>query len=199
MSSNVAATAPFLSARTLSRMTIARSDPNLTGERAVWDEGRQDCRKENCTHLNPTREPQIGFPISAAVRMRRNITTTSFVAKGTRKCQLDRALNQEEYFEFNLFLEEAYSMSLLTRSVVVVSPFGCVPKFRNALVDSGATAHVFSNYAAALTLLRRKKIDTVVIQFARDAGTIDFCEAVRALNIPLVFASPAAICEAGVS
>jgi len=82
-------------------------------------------------------------------------------------------------------------MSFPTVSVIIVSSSGCVPHIRNALLNCGATAHVFNSYAAALTLLRRKKIDSVVIQFARDAATVDFCEAVRSLNVPLVFASPA--------
>jgi hypothetical protein len=81
-------------------------------------------------------------------------------------------------------------MSLPTFSVIIVSTPGCVPHIRHALLDCGATAHVFNTYAAALTLLRRKKIDTVVIQFARDAATVNFCEAVRSLNVPLVYASP---------
>lgn len=82
-------------------------------------------------------------------------------------------------------------MSLSTRSVIIVSTPGCVPHhIRNALLNTGATTHVFNSYAAALTLLRRKKIDTVVIQFARDTATVNFCEAVRSLNVPVVYASP---------
>ena len=81
-------------------------------------------------------------------------------------------------------------MPLPTPSVIIVSPLGCVHHIRSALLSSGTTTHVFNTYAAALTLLRWKKIDTVVIQFARDAATVDFCEAVRSLNVPLVYASP---------
>lgn len=81
-------------------------------------------------------------------------------------------------------------MSFPTASVIIVSTPACVPHIRNALLDNGARAHVFNTYAAALTLLRRKKIDTVVIQFARDTATVNFCEAVRSLNVPLVYASP---------
>lgn len=81
-------------------------------------------------------------------------------------------------------------MSLPTTSVIIVSTPGCVPQIRTALLNTGATTHVFNSYAAALTLLRRKKIDTVVLQFARDTATDNFCEAVRSLNVPLVYASP---------
>ena len=81
-------------------------------------------------------------------------------------------------------------MPLATPSVIIVSPLGCVHHIRNALLRSGATTHVFNTYGAALTLLRRKKIDTVVLEFSQDQATADFCEAVRSLNIPLVYASP---------
>ena len=83
-------------------------------------------------------------------------------------------------------------MPLPTPSVIIVSPLGCIHHIRNALLSRGATTHVFNTYAAALTLLRRKKIDTVVLEFARDQATADFCEAVRSLNVPLVYASPSA-------
>jgi hypothetical protein len=79
-----------------------------------------------------------------------------------------------------------------SRSVILISPLGCFYPIRNALLNSGAKIHVFQTYAAALTLLQRKKIDTVVIQFARDQATTDFCDAVRSLNVPLVYASPPA-------
>lgn len=79
-------------------------------------------------------------------------------------------------------------MSLPNPSVVILSSPACVPHFRNALISNGVTAHVFNTYAAALTLLRRKKIDTVVVQFARDAATVDFCETVRSLDVPVVYA-----------
>ena len=83
-------------------------------------------------------------------------------------------------------------MPLSNRSVILISPRGCFYHIRNALLGSGAKTHVFSTYTAALTLLQRKKIDTVVIQFARDRATTDFCDAVRSLNVPLVYASPPA-------
>jgi hypothetical protein len=81
-------------------------------------------------------------------------------------------------------------MPLATPSVIIVSPLGCVHHIRNALLRSGATTHVFNTYAGALTLLQRKKIGTVVLEFARDQATADFCEAARSLNVPLVYASP---------
>ena len=81
-------------------------------------------------------------------------------------------------------------MLLPIPSIIIVSPLGRVHHIRNALLRSGATTHVFNTYAAALTLLRRKKIDTVVLEFSRDQATADFCEAVRSLNIPLIYVSP---------
>lgn len=63
-------------------------------------------------------------------------------------------------------------------------------EMRNALLRTGASVHVFSSYSAALTLLERKKIDSVVVEFDNDKPTTDFCIAVRRLNIPVVYSAP---------
>jgi hypothetical protein len=81
-------------------------------------------------------------------------------------------------------------MPLSTPSIILVSPLGRVHRLRNALLSSGVKTHVFDTYPAALTLLHRKKIDTVVVQFAHDQATREFCDTVRSLEVPLVYATP---------
>jgi len=62
-------------------------------------------------------------------------------------------------------------------------------RLRNSLLKSEVTAHVFDAFAPALALLKCKKIDTVVVEFDTDKATVDFCDAVRTLHIPLVYSS----------
>jgi hypothetical protein len=63
---------------------------------------------------------------------------------------------------------------------------------RNALLGAGATVHVFRSCAAALMLVQHKKVDAVLIEFANDKPTADFCNAVRRLKVPIVFSTPPA-------
>jgi two-component SAPR family response regulator len=60
---------------------------------------------------------------------------------------------------------------------------------RNSLMRSDVVTHVFNAYAPALELLRRTKIETVVVEFTNDKETIEFCETVKAMHVPIVFAS----------
>jgi hypothetical protein len=63
---------------------------------------------------------------------------------------------------------------------------------RNALLGVGATVHVFRSCAAALMLVQHKKVDAVLVEFANDKPTADFCNAVRRLKVPIVFSTPPA-------
>jgi hypothetical protein len=62
-------------------------------------------------------------------------------------------------------------------------------RLRNALLKSEVTAHVFDAFAPALALIKSKKIDTVVVKFDTDKATVEFCNAVRELQIPVVYSS----------
>ncbi len=64
---------------------------------------------------------------------------------------------------------------------------GC--RLRDCLLKSHTTAHVFDAYVPALSMLQRKKIDTVVVEFDADKATLDFCNAVKDLNVPMVYSS----------
>ena len=120
------------------------------------------------------------------------VITTMFMKLSLGDVSLSRVIGRpgDGYFCVHSPCKVAHPMHFHTPSVIIVSPLGCAHHIRNALLSGGATTHVFNTYAGALTLLRRKKIDTVVLEFARDQATADFCEAVRSLNIPLVYASP---------
>lgn len=62
---------------------------------------------------------------------------------------------------------------------------------RASLNKRQVCTHVFHNFAAALALLRSKKIDTVVVEFDGKPETAKFCEEARARDVPVVFsASP---------
>jgi hypothetical protein len=74
-------------------------------------------------------------------------------------------------------------------SIIIITPLCSAYRIRNSLINSGVITHVFNSYAAALILLQRKRIDTVVTKFATDAASLEFCDAVRRLNIPLVYSS----------
>jgi hypothetical protein len=62
-------------------------------------------------------------------------------------------------------------------------------RLRECLLKSDTMAHVFDGFVPALAMLRRKKIDTVVVEFDADKATIDFCNAVKDLHVPIVYSS----------
>lgn len=78
----------------------------------------------------------------------------------------------------------------LPQSVVIVDRSRASGfRLRSALVKNNVTAHVFNNYAAALRLLERKSVDTVVVEFDTDRDTVNFCNAVKAMKVPVVYSS----------
>lgn len=60
---------------------------------------------------------------------------------------------------------------------------------RNSLAQQDVVVHVFHEFNAALTLMQRKKIDTVVLEFDNNPETTNFCNQATASKIPIVFAS----------
>lgn len=78
----------------------------------------------------------------------------------------------------------------LPKSVIIVDRSRASGfRLRSALVNSNVTAHVFNNFASALRLLERKAIDSVVVEFDTDRDTVNFCNAVKAMNVPVVYSS----------
>ena len=76
----------------------------------------------------------------------------------------------------------------MTPSILIVDPSHSFANLLRAkLVTCGATAHIFASYKAALMVLESKKIDSVVVPFDAAHETIDFCEVVRTLRVPLIY------------
>lgn len=73
--------------------------------------------------------------------------------------------------------------------VIVDRSLGSGYRVRNSLLRAGSNVHVFSSYSAALMLLQHKKVESVVLAFDNDKPTADFCNAVRRLKIPIVYAA----------
>ena len=81
-------------------------------------------------------------------------------------------------------------MKARTQSFVIVDhSSGPGYGVRSALLGAGATVHVFRSCTAALMLMQHKKVDAVLVEFANDKPTADFCNAVRRLKVPIVFST----------
>lgn len=81
-------------------------------------------------------------------------------------------------------------MSNIPKSIIIVDrSHSCGCRLRNSLLVTGDTPHVFNSFAPALRLLQTKRIDTVVVEFATDQETLDFCDKVKALHIPVVYST----------
>jgi hypothetical protein len=50
-------------------------------------------------------------------------------------------------------------------------------------------AYVFNSFASALALMRATKADAVVVEFDVEVETMDFCDAVKALKVPVIFSA----------
>lgn len=78
----------------------------------------------------------------------------------------------------------------LPKSVVIVDRSRASGySLRSALVKSDVIAHVFNNFPSALRMLERKAVATVVVEFDTDRETVEFCDAVRAMKVPVVYSS----------
>ena len=79
---------------------------------------------------------------------------------------------------------------MTAKSIVIVDPSRTSGVgLRNCLTRAGDTAHVFSNFASALKMVERKKVDAVVVDFDTDRETVTFCDAVRSLGVQVVYSS----------
>ncbi|CAA2142713.1 hypothetical protein [Hyphomicrobium sp. ghe19] len=59
-------------------------------------------------------------------------------------------------------------------------------RFCDARQKRNGSAYVFGSYGQALEFVRKAKVDSVVIEFDVEADTLDFCDAVKALEVPIV-------------
>ncbi len=57
------------------------------------------------------------------------------------------------------------------------------PSRRNTL------AYAFNSFAPALDFMRATKADAVVVEFDVEAITMDFCDAMKALKVPVIFSA----------
>lgn len=48
------------------------------------------------------------------------------------------------------------------------------------------SAYAFGSYGQALAFLQETRVDSVVIEFDVGTDTLDFCDAVKALKVPIV-------------
>ena len=64
-------------------------------------------------------------------------------------------------------------------------------RLRDTLQRRNAVAYVFKKYAPALAFMRATKVDTVVVEFDVEVETLDFCDAAKALKIPILFSAKA--------
>ncbi len=48
------------------------------------------------------------------------------------------------------------------------------------------SAYVFGSYGQALAFVQETKVNSVVIEFDVEKETLDFCDAVKALKVPIV-------------
>ncbi len=74
------------------------------------------------------------------------------------------------------------------KSIVVVDQsrmFGV--DLRNSIAKTGDMAHVFSSFPPSLQILKIKKVDAVVVQFESDKVTRAFCNAAKALGVPVIY------------
>ena len=77
-----------------------------------------------------------------------------------------------------------------SKSIVIVDRSQLLGvRLRDCLLMGGVSVHIFHSYQPALALIESKKVDSVVIEFGNDPETVKFCDAARAMRVPVVFAS----------
>jgi hypothetical protein len=62
-------------------------------------------------------------------------------------------------------------------------------RLRDNIRQRKAIAFAFETYGPALVLMRTSKVDTVLVEFDVETETIDFCDAAKALKIPILFSA----------
>jgi len=76
------------------------------------------------------------------------------------------------------------------RAIVIVERSTNHPmRFCDTRHKRSGSAYVFASYGQALAFVQETKVDSVVIEFDVETDTLDFCDAVKALKIPIVVAA----------
>ena len=73
--------------------------------------------------------------------------------------------------------------------VVVERPRKHVTQLRHTPSHRSTVAYAFNSFASALAFMRATKTDAVVVEFDVEVETMDFCDAVKALKVPVVFSA----------
>ncbi|WP_045834994.1 hypothetical protein [Hyphomicrobium sp. 99] len=73
------------------------------------------------------------------------------------------------------------------RAIVIVERSINQPmRFCDTRHKRSGSAYVFGSYGEALAFVQGTKVNSVVIEFDVEADTLDFCDAVKALKVPIV-------------
>lgn len=73
--------------------------------------------------------------------------------------------------------------------VVVKRPRKHGTKLRHTTSHRNTLAYAFNSFAPALAFMRATKADAVVVEFDVEVETMDFCDAVKALKVPIIFSA----------
>jgi hypothetical protein len=71
--------------------------------------------------------------------------------------------------------------------VIVECPKGYAMQRRDAPCHGNTLAYAFRSYRVALAFLRGTKAQTVIVEFDVEVETMDFCDAVKALKVRVIF------------
>lgn len=73
------------------------------------------------------------------------------------------------------------------RAIVIVErSINCPMWFCDTRRKPAGSAYAFGSYGQALAFVQETRVDSVVIEFDVDTDTLDFCDAVKALKVPIV-------------
>ncbi len=73
--------------------------------------------------------------------------------------------------------------------VVVERPRKHGTRLRHTLSRRNTLAYEFNSFAPALAFMRATKAEAVVVEFEVEVETMDFCDAVKMLNVPIIFSA----------
>jgi hypothetical protein len=73
--------------------------------------------------------------------------------------------------------------------VVVERPRKHGTQLRHTSSHRNTVAYAFNSFAPALAFMRATKVDAVVVEFDIEVETMDFCDAAKALKVPIIFSA----------
>lgn len=76
------------------------------------------------------------------------------------------------------------------KAIVIVGQSGGIGQHRQASLSSPhSVAYAFNAFSSALAFVRRTKSQKVVVEFGVEIETLDFYDAMKALEVPVVFSA----------